>query len=282
MSDYYELLGVSKNSTQDQIKKAYRKLAVQWHPDKNPDNRDEAEAKFKKISEAYQILSKPEERKKYDMYGKEGLQPGFGQAGAYHFYTDDIDPYELFEEMFGSSFGFFGFKPKTAGIPKTPDTVSALECSLEEIYCGGVKTLKYIRNNCGQPEEIQLDVNIQQGWQEGTKITFESKGDIRYGMKAGNLILILRLIEHDIWDKDDDFNLHATMDLNLQEALEGCNKKIQLLDEEMYSVEIPPLQDSMEEVVVPDKGMPIRRHKKVVGFGDIILNFRIIFYNETI
>ena len=72
--DYYEVLGVEKTATEDQIKKAYRKLAIKWHPDKNPDNKEQAEEVFKKVGEAYEVLSNAEKRQIYDRYGKEGLQ----------------------------------------------------------------------------------------------------------------------------------------------------------------------------------------------------------------
>eukprot|EP00638_Chattonella_subsalsa_P022252 CAMPEP_0117877770 /NCGR_PEP_ID=MMETSP0950-20121206/14428_1 /TAXON_ID=44440 /ORGANISM="Chattonella subsalsa, Strain CCMP2191" /LENGTH=153 /DNA_ID=CAMNT_0005731901 /DNA_START=50 /DNA_END=508 /DNA_ORIENTATION=+ len=120
--DYYKTLGLSKNADENDIKRAYRRLAVKWHPDKNPDNRKAAEAEFKKISEAYEVLSDSEKRKVYDQYGQEGYQqfaqgggtppggggffPGAGGMGSgdYSFGFDQTgftDPRELFEKMFG-------------------------------------------------------------------------------------------------------------------------------------------------------------------------------------
>ncbi|KAI4806319.1 hypothetical protein KUCAC02_017148 [Chaenocephalus aceratus] len=80
MLEYYQMLGVQKNASQDDIKKAYRKSALKWHPDKNPDNKDEAEKRFKEISEAYEVLSDEDKRNTYDRYGKEGLSAG-GRGG---------------------------------------------------------------------------------------------------------------------------------------------------------------------------------------------------------
>ncbi|XP_077979258.1 dnaJ homolog subfamily B member 6-like isoform X7 [Glandiceps talaboti] len=104
MVDYYKVLGVARNSTDDEIKKAYRKLALKWHPDKNQDKKDEAEKKFKEISEAYQVLSDKKKKEIYDKYGAEGLN---GAAGPADFGTD-------FHDDFGSFF-HFDFK--------TPDEV---------------------------------------------------------------------------------------------------------------------------------------------------------------
>ncbi|RZC35373.1 dnaJ -like subfamily B member 6 [Asbolus verrucosus] len=112
MVDYYKVLEVSKNSTTAEIKKAYRKLALKWHPDKNQDNIEEATKKFKEISEAYEVLSDDKKRRVYDQYGKEGLINGGGRSrsrhedefdfGGFGFFTFR-DPEDVFREFFGGS-----------------------------------------------------------------------------------------------------------------------------------------------------------------------------------
>lgn len=101
--DYYEVLGVSRGADGDQIKKAYRKLALKWHPDKNLDKRDVAEVNFKRLAEAYEVLSDPSKRQIYDQYGKDGLTQGAGGAssGSFGFPGSATD-------MFGGAFGPFG------------------------------------------------------------------------------------------------------------------------------------------------------------------------------
>ncbi|XP_056220623.1 dnaJ homolog subfamily B member 6b isoform X2 [Seriola aureovittata] len=125
MVEYYQILGVHKNATQDDIKKAYRKLALKWHPDKNPDNKEEAEKKFKELSEAYEVLSDENKRNIYDRYGKEGLSGGGGGGGGGghydHFGGGSFtfrNPEDVFREFFGGRDPFaelFGGRSRQRG-----------------------------------------------------------------------------------------------------------------------------------------------------------------------
>ncbi|XP_077392061.1 dnaJ homolog subfamily B member 2 [Festucalex cinctus] len=114
MVDYYNILGVSKTAAQDDIKKAYRKLALKWHPDKNPDNKEEAEKKFKEVAEAYEVLSDQNKRDAYDRYGSDGMRhSGSSNSGfpsdfpGYHFTFRS--PEEVFKEFFGGQDPFASF-----------------------------------------------------------------------------------------------------------------------------------------------------------------------------
>lgn len=115
MVDYYEVLGVQRHASAEDIKKAYRKLALKWHPDKNPENKEEAERKFKQVAEAYEVLSDAKKRDIYDRYGKEGLNGGGGGGShfdsPFEFGFTFRNPDDVFREFFGGrdpfSFDFF-------------------------------------------------------------------------------------------------------------------------------------------------------------------------------
>lgn len=139
--DYYEILGVSRTSTPDEIKKAYRKLALQYHPDKNPDNK-EAEEKFKEAAEAYEVLSDEKKRAKYNQYGHAGMQGGTD----FHQHADMGDIFESFGDIFGDLFGGGGRKRRSNQSGPTPqrghDLSQAIEITLKESYTGEKKEIK--------------------------------------------------------------------------------------------------------------------------------------------
>ena len=175
------LLGVSKNASADEIKKAYRKLALKWHPDKNPDNQEEAQAKFQAIGEAFSVLSDPEKKRIYDQVGEEGMQyagqegstgsshfEGFpGGSTTFHFSSSSANPNDIFRNFFGTSdpfaaggfgdgftghsqfmgpgFGSFGMRrgPQTSSsATKAPPVNHVLNVTLEDLYLGTTKKMR--------------------------------------------------------------------------------------------------------------------------------------------
>ncbi|WOO41459.1 molecular chaperone DnaJ [Rubellicoccus peritrichatus] len=153
-ADFYEVLGVTREADGTEIKKAYRKLAVQWHPDKNPDN-PEALAKFQEISEAYEVLKDDDKRAAYDRFGHSAFQQGGGGGGAGGFH----DPMDIFREVFGGGGGggggifedFFGGGGGRGGPQQGNDLRYDMEISLEEAAEGVEKEISYRRNvSCGE------------------------------------------------------------------------------------------------------------------------------------
>ena len=154
--DYYEVLGVSKNATDEELKKAYRKLAKKYHPDANPDNPKEAEAKFKEVNEAYEVLSDSQKRRMYDQFGTADPSQGFGGGqgpfgnGGYYSYTssgfDDFgDLGDIFSSFFGGGFGSRSSKTSN-GPEKGADLKASIEITFEESFLGCEKEIILTRN----------------------------------------------------------------------------------------------------------------------------------------
>jgi DnaJ family protein A protein 1 len=157
---YYDVLDVSKDANEKEIAKSYKRLAIKYHPDKNISNKEEAEEKFKEITEAYEVLSDPKKRDIYDKYGEEGLKQG-----------NHVDPEEVFKQMFGMFGG-----PRTEDDIDIPDLKCVLELSLEQMY-NGCKIKKEIErttlcNACdgtGSKDKVQAKCNLCDG--RGKRLT---------------------------------------------------------------------------------------------------------------
>jgi len=145
--DYYEVLGVEKTASEDEIKRAYRRMAIKYHPDKNPDNK-EAEAKFKECAEAYEVLSDAEKRKQYDQYGHEGLR-GTGMHDFSRMNVEDIFSMFGFDDFFGSVFGGGGGRrsARRGGPARGYDLETGVELTLNEIASGAEKTIEFTRQD---------------------------------------------------------------------------------------------------------------------------------------
>ncbi|MHC4413144.1 MAG: molecular chaperone DnaJ [Planctomycetota bacterium] len=149
--DYYEVLGVGKGASADEIKRAYRRMAMKYHPDKNPNDK-EAEAKFKECAEAYEVLSDAEKRRRYDQFGHDGLR-GMGMRDYQHMRWQDIG--SIFEDIFGGGLGgfgdFFGMGSQRAsrrtGARRGYDLETGVELTLNEIAKGTEKTIEFTRRD---------------------------------------------------------------------------------------------------------------------------------------
>ncbi|KAG9138423.1 hypothetical protein Leryth_012723 [Lithospermum erythrorhizon] len=307
--DYYKILGVDKNAKDDDLKKAYRKLAMKWHPDKNPNNKKEAEAKFKQISEAYDVLSDPQKRAIYDQYGEEGLQggvppPGAGGPGASSFSTGEgpanfrfstRNPDDIFAEFFGSSnpfggrrfgnmFGediFSSFGEGAGGsmhqsVPRKAAPIDQkLPCTLEDLYKGTNKKMKISReivDRSGKtmPVEEILTINIKPGWKKGTKITFPEKGNEQPGIIPADLVFIIDEKPHKVFTRDGN-DLVITQKISLAEALTGYTAQITTLDGRNLTIPVNSVIHPNYEEVVAREGMPIPKDPSKRG------NLRIKF-----
>jgi len=150
--DYYEVLGVSKTATDDELKKAFRKLAKQYHPDANPDNKEEAEKKFKEINEAYETLSDPQKRKMYDQFGPDG-PAGFGGGNAGGYYSSGFEGFsdfgdlgDIFSSFFGGGFGGRNSRRSNNGPVRGADIKNVIEISFEDAFLGVEKEVVITRS----------------------------------------------------------------------------------------------------------------------------------------
>jgi DnaJ-class molecular chaperone len=290
--DYYDILAVAKNASDVDIKKSYRKLAMKWHPDKNPDNIEEAASKFQLIGEAYDVLSDPEKRAIYDQYGYEGLRDGIPDengetTGAY---TYQRNAQEIFESFFGTknpfaTFGFesapFASKLNKAGPAKGKPVVFNLECTLKELYNGCLKKFSITRKRFDPAGELvdtekTLNINIKSGWKKGTKITFVNEGDEAPNTIAPDIVFVIQEKENsDPGYKRDGHNLIYTHKISLSDALTDCSLQIPTLDQRIISLACPEVVSPFYEKLIPGEGMPITKGEKQKG--DLIIRFHILF-----
>lgn len=302
---YYDELGVAKGASEAELKKAYRKLAMKWHPDKNKDNRQQAEEKFKKISEAYDVLSDKEKRAVYDKFGEDGLKSGmgggggangFGRGGHYNFRR----PEDIFSEVFGAQFGgmgggggmedifsmfgggmggggFGGAGPscgmRRSASRKPNPTVNNVPFALEDLYSGVTKKYKITRTVNGQQQQETVTVDVQPGWKKGTKVTFEGKGDQRQGQLAGDVVFVIDEKPHPHFKREGN-DLVFSQDILLTQALCGFAMSIPTLDGRTLRVNIGEVVTPGYEKVVAGEGMPMRAGK---GKGNLRIKFTVRF-----
>ncbi|XP_047154395.1 dnaJ homolog subfamily B member 1 [Vigna umbellata] len=290
--DYYNILKVNRNASDEDLKKAYKRLARIWHPDKNPVNKSEAEAKFKRISEAYDVLSDPQKRQIYDLYGEEALKSGqfppppqssssssrvFNRHNppASSFRFNPRDAKDIYAEFFGpddvGSSRRDAFFRTSNGVPsfgaaaprKAAAVENALPCSLEDLYKGVKKKMKISRNvydafgKCRNVEEI-LTIEIKPGWKKGTKITFPEKGNQEPGVIPADLIFVIDEKPHALYRRDGN-DLVINQEITLLEALTGKTLDITTLDGRSLVLPLTDIIKPGAEVVVPDEGMPISK-----------------------
>lgn len=308
--DYYEILGVSKSATKDDIKKAYKDLARKWHPDKNPDKQEQASDMFKKISEAYDVLSDDKKRQIYDNCGKEAVRNG---ASSY----SNEQAEQVFRQFFGAGFDDFGGFGSFSGISgfggegirinissgKHPSTtvfgmhdvfsdifgragrtqirvspmIYELGLSLEEFYKGKKKTIKVTRKRVkGVSETKMIDVYVQPGMQEKTKFSFEGEGDEVQPNLFQDLIIVLIEKKHDIFKREND-KLIYNFEVSALDILEGKNINIKHLDDSNIQFDLSNIKNSKEFIEIEGKGFPISRNNKIKGYGNMIIIPHIVF-----
>ena len=258
--DYYEVLGVSKNASDDEIKKAYRKLAVKYHPDKNPGDK-EAEAKFKEINEAHDVLSDKQKRARYDQFGHAGVGgAGFGggasgnpfQGGAFNFngqsFNFDFGGGSAFDDILGSLFGF------GAGGARRPrrgaDYQTSVTLTFEEAVFGTTKTIS--------TDGGEIKVKIPAGIDDGMSIRLRGKGGPapEGGSEPGDLYVRVRVKSHKSLTREGSIIL-SEQKIDMVDAALGCEIEVLTVDGPV-TMKVPAGTQSGTPFKLSGHGVPFR------------------------
>lgn len=251
--DYYEVLGLKKGATPDEIKRAYRKLAVKYHPDKNPGDRT-AEEKFKQINEAYAVLSDPQKRQQYDAFGSSRFQQRYSQEDIFRgFDVGDLfkefgyDTEDIFSRMFGGAGFDRGHRRKRRGADLSLD----LQISFREAMLGGEKRIAFLRS--GRREE--LSVKIPAGIEEGARLRIPGKGEEGpAGEAPGDLYLLMHVAADRVYSREGN-DILTESEIRFSEAILGTTLDVETLDG-VKRVRVPAGIQSGTKIRLKGLGVP--------------------------
>lgn len=304
-NSYYDVLQVPKGASEEQIKRAYRKLALKYHPDKNQGN-EEANKKFAEINNAYEVLSDPEKKNIYDRYGEEGLKQHAAGGGR----GSGMNIQDVFNEFFGTG----GHQEEQEEvIPKGDDVTVDLDATLDDLYMGG--SLKVWREKnvikpapgkrrcncrnevyhrqiapgmfqqmteqvCEQCSNVKyvregyfITVDIEKGMQDGQEVLFYEDGEPKIDGEAGDLKFRIRTAPHEQFRREGN-DLHATVNISLLQALVGFEKTIKHLDERHVEIGTKGITKPKEVRKFKSEGMPLHLSPKK---GDLYVAFEALF-----
>ena len=261
--DYYEVLGVARAASADELKKAYRKLAMKFHPDKNPGDK-KSEESFKEISEAYDVLQDAQKRQAYDQFGHFGQQAGFRPGGGgggnpfegapggargspfggFEYSTSNAGP-EGFQDIFGDIFGEI-FSAKGRGAPggargasggaragtrgRGADLRYTLNVTFEEAAMGAVKTISFVRQRDHKEETPRLAVTVPAGVKTGQRLKLRGEGDAGTsgGASNGDLYVVINVQDHALFKRVEN-DVHLDLPISFTEATLGTTVEIPTL-----------------------------------------------------
>jgi DnaJ-class molecular chaperone len=303
--DYYKVLGVSKGASADDIKKAFRKLARKYHPDVNPGDK-KAEEKFKEINEAYEVLSDPDKRRKYDTLGPNwqeqfGFQPGAGRRTySYRGSPMDFDSAtgfsDFFEALFGRSSAAGSRTNRNDFRRRVGDNIEQpVEVTLQEAYLGGTRTFniqstevcplcrgtgevagKVCANCSGQgmlARNKRLQVKIPSGVDNGSRIRVAGEGQPGIGGgPRGDLFLVISVKSDSIYERKGD-DLYADIDVDLVTAMLGGEVPVPAPDGRRLILTIPAETQNGRMFRLANKGMPRLRGD---GSGNLFARVKVV------
>ena len=281
--DYYKILGVQKSASNEDIKKAYRKLAMKYHPDHTKGDKA-AEEKFKKISEAYAVLSDKEKRKEYDTFGAEGFRQRFSQEDIFR----GFDFSDIFSDLgFGGNFfsgrgrgrgggmrfnfgggSPFGSQTQQQASMKGSDLVYELPLTLKEIANGTQKTIS-LQHQAGTEK---ITVKIPKGMITGKKLRLAGKGSPSpVGGSPGDLFIQAKVLNDPVY-RAEKYDLYMNHELKLSEAVLGTSISVPTLDGKNLSLKIPPGTKPGTKMRMSGHGLP---HMKDPKKGDLYVKIQM-------
>ncbi len=292
MADYYNLLGVKKGATEEEIKKAFRKKALKFHPDRNKEN-PKAEEKFKQISEAYAVLSDKTKRREYDQFGAQGFRKHYSQEDIFR----GFDPSDIFSgfangpefmhdlnSVFGGSAGpqspfdgFFGNRGGGRRISKRGrDIIDPLLITFEEAALGAEKQFTIQREGSTESTTVKIPAGIS----AGKKLRLAGKGHPGFnGGKPGDLYFKIQVGEHPVFKRDGN-DILIDCEVTLTEALLGTNIEVKTIDG-MKQVKVPPATQSHSKLRLKGLGIkPAGKGKKGDQIMRIIVTYPKSFTDE--
>jgi curved DNA-binding protein len=274
--DYYKILGVSKSSSREEIKKAYRKLALKYHPDHNKGDKA-AEDKFKDLSEAYAVLSDPEKKKQYDMFGAEGFHNKFSQEDIFRGFDfgsifsefgfgGSGKAQNIFSQIFGGMGGpgkyqygggspFGGSADGFHGHPramKGQDLIYELPLTLEDLSKSTNKIISY--QSDGHQEEVS--VKVPAGISAGQKLRLRGKGRASpHGGPSGDLYVQIKVLDHPIFRRENA-DLYSKHQIRFSQAVLGTEIEIPTIDKKRLKLKIPPGTQNNAKFRLKGYGLP--------------------------
>ena len=302
--DYYEILLLPKNCSQEDIAESYRRLSLKYHPKVcSPENSAQSEYHFQKLCEAYEVLSDPIKKEIYDIYGHEGLKNGIidkkGKIKSGYIYSGN--GHEIFEKFMGTENpftlkdeyekGFFDEEKeenKKISEDKIQNIDVNLECTLEELYNGCVKNIKYKKKVIGfdfrstEEKEVSLDVEVFKGYDKNTVITFKGMGNQSPGIKDSDLLVHIKEKKHKCFQRVNKNDLIYVHKIDLAQALNSEPVRFTTLDGRKLNISVDEIISPSTVKVVPGEGMPIYESEINVRDlnlkkGDLFIKFDIKF-----
>ncbi len=278
--DYYKIMGLSKNATQKEIKKAFRKLARKHHPDLNQGDK-KAEERFKELNEANEVLSNEENRKKYDKYGENWkhadeiekqqkerakYQQQYSRNGGSSAYANQEDYSDFFENMFGGASSSGGFGNRTNSVKfKGQDYNATLQLDIKEVY----ETHKRTLTIDGKKIRLTIPAGIENG--QIIKIKGHGGAGVNGGPK-GDMYVEFNIVNNTSFKRDKN-NLFLKIDLDLYTALLGGEIQVKTFNEKKVKLKVKPETKSGTKVKLKGKGFPV--YKKQNEFGDLYIEYTI-------